>query len=217
MLKPQFGITFAAFLIAMLIGGFAGIIMGALMCGLYLCLFDLQEGREVKIERLFNGFQYFLPSFLVLLVMMVPVIVMMILIYLPMIGMAFAGARMSESEIIPFIIVAVIVEVIFAIIMVCFHTLMMFAFPLIVDKKLSAIQAMKTSWNAVWMNLGGVASLYGVGFLVSLAGMLLFCVGVYLVMPLILAAQVVAYRKIFPGSLQPKFTEPPPPAEYKGI
>ena len=62
---------------------------------------------------------------------------------------------------------------------------------------------MKTSAKAVWMNLGGVASLFGVGFLVSLAGMLLFCVGIYLAMPLVLAAQVVAYRKIFPAGSNP--------------
>ncbi len=217
MIKPQFGMVLAVYFVAMLIGGMVGIIMGALMCGLFLCLFDLQEGREIKIDRLFNGFQYFLPSFLVMLVVMIPVIIMMVLIYIPMIGMAIAGSKMDESEIIPFIIVAVIVEVIFAILMVCFHTLMMFAFPLIVDKNLSAFQAMKTSAKAVWMNLSGVASLFGVGFLVSLLGMMIFCVGIYLAMPLVLAAQVVAYRKIFPGSIQPKFNEPPPPAMYQGI
>jgi MFS family permease len=217
MIKPQFGMVLAVYFVAMLIGGMVGIIMGALMCGLFLCLFDLQEGREVKIDRLFGGFQYFLPSLLVMLVVMAPVIVMMILIYIPMIGMAIAGSKMDENEIIPFIIVALIIEIIFAILMVCFHTLMMFAFPLIVDKNLSALQAMKTSAKAVWMNLGGVASLFGVGFLVTLAGMMVFCVGVYLAMPLVLAAQVVAYRKIFPGTLQPKFTEPPPPGVYQGI
>jgi MFS family permease len=217
MIKPQFGMVLAVYFIAMLIGGAVGIIMGALMCGLFLCLFDLQEGRELKKDRLFNGFQYFLPAFVVMLVMIIPVIIMMVLIYIPMIGMAFAGSKMDESEIIPFIIVAVIIEVIFAILMVCFHTLMMFAFPLIVDKELSAFQAMKTSAKGVWMNLGGVASLFGVGFLVSFAGLLVFCVGIYLAMPLVLAAQVVAYRKIFPGSLEPKFTAPPPPGMYQGI
>jgi hypothetical protein len=217
MIKPQFGMVLAVYFIAMLIGGMVGLIMGALMCGLFLCLFDLQEGREIKIDRLFNGFQYFLPSFIVMLVMIIPIIIMMVLIYIPMIGMAIAGSKMDESEIIPFIIIAVIVEIIFAILMVCFHTLMMFAFPLIVDKNLSAIQAMKTSAKAVWMNLSGVASLFGVGFLVSLVGMMIFCVGIYLAMPLVLAAQVVAYRKIFPGSLEPRFSEPPPPGMYQGI
>lgn len=217
MIKPQFGMVLAAYFIVMLIGGMVGIVMGALMCGLYLCIFDLQEGREIKIDRIFNGFQYFLPSFLVMLVMILPIIIMMVLIYIPIIGIAIAGANMSESEVIPFIIVAVFVEIIFAILMVCFHTLMMFAFPLIVDKKLSAFQAMKTSARAVRINLGGVASLFGVGFLVSFAGMMLFCVGIYLAMPLVLAAQVVAYRKIFPGSLEPNFTAPPPPGMYQGI
>lgn len=217
MIKPKFGIVLAVYFIAMLIGGAFGIVMGALMCGLYLCLFDLQEGREVKIDRLFNGFQFFLPSLLVFLATMAPIVVIFLLIYVPMIGLAMAGSKVDESEIVPFIIGAVIVEIIFAIVMVCFHTLIMFAFPLIVDKKISAWQAMKVSSKGVWANLGGVASLFGVGFLVTFVGLMLFCVGIYLIMPLVLAAQVVAYRKVFPGRLEPEFTPPPAPGMYQGI
>ena len=128
MIKPQFGMIFAAFLIAMLIGGAFGIIMGALMCGLYLCLFDVQEGRDLKLDRLFGGFQYFLPSFLVLLVIMAPMVVMFLLVYLPIIGMALAGTHIDENELLPFIIGALAVEIVFAILMVCFHTLMILHF-----------------------------------------------------------------------------------------
>ncbi len=39
-----------------------------------------------------------------------------------------------------------------------------------------------------------------VGFFVSLAGYLLFCIGVYLTLPIIFAANTVAYRKVFPGT-----------------
>lgn len=217
LIKPQFGIVLAVYFIAMLIGGAVGIIMGALMCGFFMCIFDLQEGRTVKIDRLFGGFQFFLPSLLVFLATMAPIVVMFLLIYLPMIGMAIAGSKMDENEVVPFLIGAVLVEVVFAIGMVCFHTLTMFAFPLIVDKKLSAFQAMKVSSKAVWANLGGVASLFGVGFLVTFAALLLFCVGIYLAMPFVLTAQAVAYRKIFPGRLEPEFSAPPPPEMYQGI
>ena len=47
----------------------------------------------------------------------------------------------------------------------------------------------------------GAAGLWAVGFLVSLAGLLLFCIGLYLSIPVIIAAHMVAYRKIFPGML----------------
>jgi uncharacterized membrane protein len=76
----------------------------------------------------------------------------------------------------------------------------MFSFPLIVDKNLSAWQAMKTSARAVWANLSGVVGLFVVGFVMNIAGLLMACIGVYLVIPLVIAANVVAYRKIFPAS-----------------
>jgi hypothetical protein len=42
-------------------------------------------------------------------------------------------------------------------------------------------------------------------------------IGVYLTMPLILAANVVAYRKIFPGRLELPLPQPPPPNAYQGL
>jgi uncharacterized membrane protein len=77
---------------------------------------------------------------------------------------------------------------------------MMFSFHLVVDKNLSGWAAMKTSARGVWANLHGVAGLWAVGFGLSLAGLLVFCLGTYFVIPIMLAAHTVAYRKIFPGS-----------------
>lgn len=217
MIKPQFGMILIISLVGMLIGGVFSIVMGAMLCGIYLVLFDVQEGRTIKFERLFKGFQFFLPAFLVWLLFVLPIVVMIVIVYIPMIGIALAGERMDESEVMTFVIGALFVEVVFAIFMVCFHTLLLFAFPLIVDKRLSAAKAVKLSAKAVWQNLSGVASLFGVGFLVSLAGMLLFCVGIYLTIPLILASTVVAYRKVFPGQIETAFPGPPPPSSYKGL
>ena len=109
---------------------------------------------------LFKGFDYFLPSLIVAIVVVVPVFVLILTIYVPLFGLAFAGQRMSSSELIPFLIGIFVFEIIVAFIMVCFHTLLMFAFPLIVDRKLSGWQSIKTSASAVWNNLAGVAGLF---------------------------------------------------------
>ncbi len=217
MIKPQFGMILIISLVGMLIGGMFSIVMGSMLCGIYLVLFDVQEGRTAKFERLFKGFQFFLPAFLVWLLFVLPIVVMIVLVYLPMLGMAISGAQMDESEVMTFVIGALLVEIVFAIFMVCFHTLLLFSFPLIVDKRLSALQAVKLSIKAVWQNLSGVATLFGVGFLVSVAGMLLFCVGIYLTIPLILASTVVAYRKVFPGEIGSALPGPPPPVSYQGL
>lgn len=202
MIRPQFGIILLIVVVGMLIGGVVSLLLGPMMCGIFLVLFDIHEGREAKFARLSKGFQFFLPAFLLVLIIMLPVIVMVLIVYLPIIAMTLAGERMTEDQLWTFLITALIVESVFVILMTCFHTLLLFTFPLIVDKKLGVIGAIRTSAKAVWANLGGVASLFGVGFLVSLGGLLIFCIGIYLVMPLILASTVVAYRRIFPGVLE---------------
>ena len=83
--------------------------------------------------------------------------------------------------------------------MVCFHTLLIFSFPLIVDRGMGGFQSMKISAKAVWMNLGSVVGLIMVNFVLALIGYLALCVGVYFVIPIILAGNAVAYRKVFPA------------------
>ncbi|QYO68106.1 hypothetical protein [Leptolyngbya sp. 7M] len=214
LLKPVYWQVLGVVFVGMLIGGAFSILLGPMMCGIYLVLFDVHEGRSPSFDRLFKGFQFFLPSFLLVLIIMLPVIVMIALIYLPIIAMTLAGERMDESQLWAFLGTTLAIEAIFIVIMTCFHTLLLFAFPLIVDKGMGVIQAIKWSSKGVWRNLSGVASLFGVGMIVSLAGMLLFCIGIYLVMPLILAATVAAYRRVFPANRIDPESGPPPPTAY---
>ncbi|MGD9589820.1 MAG: hypothetical protein AB7Q37_16715 [Pyrinomonadaceae bacterium] len=207
MIKDQFGLVLAVTLVGMLIGSAIPIVLiGPMMCGIYLVLLQKYEGSPVDFAQLFKGFDYFLPSLILSAIIMVPVFVVIFTMYIPMIFLTMAGPKMGQSELIATIAGILAVELIFAVIMVCLHTLLLFAFPLIVDKKMSAIESIKTSARAVWANLAGVAGLFGVGFLVAIVGYLMLCIGIYLVLPLIIAANVVAYRKIFPGTLPPAGT-----------
>ncbi|CAN5285309.1 hypothetical protein BH20ACI2_BH20ACI2_12590 [soil metagenome] len=122
------------------------------------------------------------------------------------------GSHLSQDELIGLIIGALIVDVALIVMMVCVHTLLIFTFPLIVDRNLGAFKAMITSAKAVFGNLGGVAGLFGVNFGLALAGQLAFCVGIYFVIPVIIAGNVVAYRKVFPR--EDRRIEPPPPSAY---
>lgn len=74
---------------------------------------------------------------------------------------------------------------------------------------------MTTSARAVFRNLGGVAGLIGVNFVLVLAGYAALCIGVYFAIPIIIATNVVAYRRIFPRQNNLQF-EPPPPGVYGG-
>lgn len=217
LIKGQYWLMLGITIVGILIGSAVPIvIIGPMLCGIYLCMFDKMEGREVKFEKLFKGFEFFGPSLFVAVVIMVPVFVLIFAIYVPIIAMAVAGPRMSESEMIPLLIGTVIFELILAFIMVCFHTLLLFAFPLIADRKLGGIDAMKLSAKAVWNNLGGIASLIGVGFVVAIVGYLMLCIGIYLVLPLIMMSSAVAYRKVFPKIEDDWRHEPPPVSAYGG-
>jgi hypothetical protein len=210
LIKDQYWLMLAVTVVGVIIGGATLYIgLGAMLCGIYYCYFQKIDGRQVIFDGLFKGFGYFVPGLIVILVIMVPTIVVMAGIYFPFIMAAIMGSKLSEDELMILLSGTFLVELIFSVLMVCIHTLLMFSFPLIVDRNLSAWQAMKTSARAVMKNLGGAVGLFAVGFVLSLAGYLLLCVGIYLVIPILIAGNIVAYRKIFP-SLNPGNSNFPP-------
>jgi uncharacterized membrane protein len=73
---------------------------------------------------------------------------------------------------------------------------------------------MKTSARAVWANVGGVAGLVAVNVGLVLVGYILLCIGIYFVLPIIIAGNVVAYRRVFPSLEMRTNLSPPPPDSY---
>lgn len=216
-IRDQYWLVFAITIVGMLVGGAVPIVLiGPMMAGIYLVLLRKFDGEQIEFGTLFKGFDYFVPTLILTLVIMIPTVFVLIFLYAPIIGMMIMGDRMSQDELIFFLIATAIVEFFVVIIMASIHTLVIFSFPLIVDKNFTAVRAIKVSARAVWQNLGGIAGLFGVGFLAAIAGYLLFCIGIYLVLPLIITANVVAYRKIFPAGAR-DYAAPPPPTSYQGL
>jgi uncharacterized membrane protein len=137
-------------------------------------------------------------------------------IYVPVILAAVMGSKLSPEEFMGLMFGALAVDIVVAIAMTCFHTLLMFSFPLIVDRNLGALEAVKTSAKAVWGNLGGVAGLIGVGIVLSLFGISTCGIGMYFIMPIMIAGYAVAYRKIFPAGSNRNYN-PPTSDFYQGI
>jgi hypothetical protein len=216
LIKGQYWILFAISIVGMIIGGISMyILLGSMVCGMFYCFFQVIDGGKADLESLFKGFNYFKPSLLVIAVIVIPMIIVFSIIYIPVI-LTLTGSGMNEDEVFKFLTATIIVEFIAALIMVCFHTLLMFAFPLIVDRNLGGWQAIKTSAKAVWQNLSGVAGLWAVGFGIAMVGYLLLCVGIYFTIPIIIAGTAVAYRKVFPKESDMVYNSPPPPNAYQG-
>jgi hypothetical protein len=216
LIKGNYWLLFAISIVGILIGAMSMyILLGAMITGIFYCFFQVIDGGEADIEGLFKGFRYFKPGFLVMLVIVVPMIVIFSVLYLPLIITTMSGARMSEEELTTFLIGTLTVEFFVALIMVCLHTLLMFAFPLIVDRNLSGWQAMKLSARAVWHNLAGVTGLWAVGFVIGIVGYLMLCFGFYFTIPIIIAGNTVAYRKVFPKEGSLINNSPPQPDFFK--
>ncbi|MBS1792596.1 MAG: hypothetical protein JSS81_02010 [Acidobacteria bacterium] len=199
-MKPQYWLLFAVVLVGAMIGGFTlYILFGAMACGMYYCFLRVIDGREFKFEDLFKGFRYWLPGLIVGFFIFVPLIIIYGIIYVPTLVTIARNPNIKPDQLMTVMGTSFIIDIIFSIGMVCLHTLIMFAFPLIVDRNLSGVKAMTTSARAVWANLSGVAGLFGVGFLVSLVSMMACGVGIYFSIPLVFGATALAYRKIFPA------------------
>ena len=214
LIRGEYWLLFAIWLVGGVIGSVTLMIAaGAMTCGTFYCYLKKIDGEPVSFDDLWKGMQWFLPGLIVMLVIVVPMIVVYAVIYVPIVLSAVMGSRLSQDELLGLLVGAFAVDLVLIVIMVCIHTLLIFTFPLIVDKNMGAIKAMTTSARAVLGNLGGVAGLFAVDFALVVAGQLALCIGVYFVIPVIIAGNVVAYRKIFPRE-GGRLLVPPPPAAY---
>jgi len=216
-IKDRYWLFVGITLVATLLGGAVPIVLiGPMMCGLYMCLLGKMRGEPIEFGLLFKGFDYFVPGLVAAAIQTVPGF----LIGLPMgfisAGLAIATSareRYPRTEGPPAIFWLVLaVLVIFAIILsLAIHALFLFAYPLIVDRKLSGWEAIKTSYRAALKNLGGIVGLILLNVGLGIVGFLCCFVGVYLVLPVTYAAYAAAYRQVFPETPMNFGSSPPPP------
>jgi uncharacterized membrane protein len=212
----QYGLILGVSLVGILIGSTVpfGILMGAMMCGIYKCLLARYRGERASFDMLFKGFDHFSQSLIACLIMIAPVFLIVfpldLLLCVRMFKLINGASAQAPNPaqflhgFLPFFILMIGAVTIVSIII---GLLFMFAFPLIVDRGLSAIEALKTSARAVRGNLGGLIGLLLLNMLLSFAGMLCCCIGSVLVMPLGFAAVLIAYQQVF-GSETPTAVTP---------
>lgn len=213
LMKPEFIVIFATVIIGVIFSSTV-ILMGPMMIGLFMCLIDKVDGRPAKLDKLFKGFSRWKAGVVVAAIAMIPVLIFVTLAvvsYVPTVMASLGGEVIPPDQLLSMILGILAVEFVVGIAMTIIHTLMIFAFPLIADRNLGGIAAVKLSARAVWANKAGVGGVFGVGILVAIAGYLLLCFGIYLAIPVIMMATTVAYRKVFPQSFEP------PANSYQGL
>lgn len=206
-------------LVAMLMNMVPIVLIGPAVCGLSVIFLGLQRRQAVVFDQLFRGFDHFVPSLIVALVLFGIQFVLMLPLMLIFFGVVIFAAIGSAHQSAPgggMIAAFIAGYAVFILGMMLISTLTymftFFAFPLLVERKLEPMDALRLSYRAVKANLWPLAGLFFLVFFLAIAGMLCCYVGFFLVAPLAVAAVFVAYRKIFPevGPTPPPL--PPEPA-----
>jgi len=219
-IKNQYWLFVGMTLVGVLIGGAVPIIlMGPMMCGLNLAFLKTRRGEPIEFGTLFKGFDYFGQSVIASVLQTIPVIVIVVPAYILFYVFMFVGIAASSSGggdpnpaalfgvMAGFGLFWLVVVAIIIIISIGF----LFVFPLIVDRKLSAIDAIKLSFRAALSNFWRLLGMVLLTTLMSAVGALACYIGAFLVMPISYAAIAKAYEQVFGLDEGLGFSNMPPP------
>ena len=221
-IKNNYWLFVGMTLVAILIGSAVplGILLGPMMCGLYMALFKTRRGEPIEFGTLFKGFDYFGQSVVAALLHTIPIIAIVVpaylLFYVSMfVSMAAAGSG-DEPNPAAFMGVMFMFGLFWIAVMlvILFITIgFTFAYPLIVDRKMQGFDAVKLSFKAAFANFWRLLGMVLLTSLLSILGIMACYVGMFFVMPIGYAAIAKAYEQVFGLSdgMEVSNLPPPPP------
>lgn len=201
-------------------------LMGPILAGFYFVVLRDMRDEPVEFGMLFKGFENFVPLMVAGLIVSVPSIIVSIVQYTVDFARFFGPAAMRRGDFYQsgaqeavlgglsiFLVLAIIGLSLFSIV---WHVALQFAIPLIIDRGLSVGDALITSMRAAGSNIGGLIVLIILEVLVAILGLLALCVGIFVAVPVMYAANAFAYRQVFPSIDSMVDSGPPPPQAYGG-
>ena len=203
----NFGLFILTFICLVLIGTVAGlvpfgsvVISGPLMGGMYFIYLRRLRGEPAEIGQLFVGFnESFLPLFLVYIFITLAMFVVAIPMLITIIAALVTGAVEAGTTGVP--ILAILIGVfgmgISMLLMMTLGTMLTFAIPLTMDRKMDAWEAFKATWSITKHCWGKCLGMSFTMMAVNLAGMLALCLGMLVTAPLSIAMFAVAYEQLF--------------------
>jgi uncharacterized membrane protein len=218
LVKSQYWLFFGISAVGMIIGSVVplGLLLGPMMCGIYLALFQTRRGQPVEFNTLFKGFDYFGESVVATLLHMIPIIVVFVPTYIAFyvglfLTMPQQGSQPDPSTMIGFFAVFAVFWFVVMIVLILVSVGFTFAYPLIVDRRLSGVNAVKLSIRAAMGNFWRLLGLLLLNGVLNFVGILFCYVGLLFVVPITFAAIAKAYEQVFGlGELQPNLPPPPP-------
>ncbi|HEY9500609.1 MAG TPA: hypothetical protein VIR01_03130 [Pyrinomonadaceae bacterium] len=222
LIKDQYWLFLGMTIVGMLIGSALpmAILFGPMMCGLYLTFFKKRRGEPIEFGLLFKGFDYFGQSVIATLFHIIPILAVVVPAYfgfyigIILVAVASQGSDQGAVTGVLFMLLFAVFFLILMLAIILISIGFLFAYPLIVERRLQGFDAVKLSFRAAFANFWGLLGLMFLGYLLSIAGLFVFIIGVYLAVPITYAAIAVAYEQVFgladQNSIQPNLPPPPP-------
>ncbi|HKO42943.1 MAG TPA: hypothetical protein VJU84_06630 [Pyrinomonadaceae bacterium] len=217
LIRDQYWLFVGMAAIGVLIGNAVpfGILMGPMMVGLYMALFRKRRGELVEFGILFKGFDTFGDSVVVTILQMIPIAVILvpayIIFYVGFFLSTQGGGEPDPSALIGLFAFFFVFWVIAILVIMVISVLFTFAYPLIAERRLSGMNAIKLSFRAARPNFWRLLALNLLNGLMVIGGMFLCYVGIFLVLPITFAALAIAYERVLGlGEFRPNLPPPPP-------
>lgn len=220
LIKSQYWLFMGITVVGLIIGSLVplGILMGPMMCGIYLALFQTRRGQPIEFGTLFKGFDYFGDSLIATLLHIIPVLVILVpsyiiflVFYVGFILTLSQGGSPDPAAFLGFLALFMVFWVVVMVLLIVLSVLFAFTYPLIVERRLSGLNAVKLSIRAAMANFWRLLGMILLTTLLNLAGALLCYVGAFFVMPIGFAAIAAAYEQVFGlGEVRPNLPPPPP-------
>ncbi len=222
LIKDQYwlfvGMAFVTFILSSFVP--FGILMGPMMCGYYLALLQRRRGQTVEFGTLFKGFDYFGDSVIAALAHYVPMMIIIVGFYIVFYGgflvvmVAQGGSNEPDpTALFGFLGVMLVAMLAMMVVITVITLIFNFSYPLIVDRRLSGIEAVKLSAKAALANFWPLLGLMLLNGLIATVGLFICYIGIMLAIPLTYAAVAVAYEQVFGlGQVQSPNLPPPPPS-----
>ena len=182
--KHNFGTLVLASVIALVLSAITiGILTGPMIAGLVILTLQLLRKEEPKPDagRVFRGFNYFLNSFLFMVIWGLAILIgSFILALFPVIGQLFSLFFAYSAQ-----------------------AFLMFGLYLIVDKQMNFWPASQESIHTVKTNFWPFLGLSVIASVIGSIGAIAFGIGIVLTIPIQVCILAVAYQEIFEEARQP--------------
>ena len=225
------GVTFVGFLLITIVSCIPIVnlfLIAPLMGGLiYIALRDINN-EPIDFGMLFKGFERFVPLMVVGIIQGIPGLIFTIFRFTFDFASIFGRMGSRSSGTTDFLqaqpningvlaglsMVIILISLGFLLFTIVWTIIFFFSIPLVLDRNLGPMDAIKLSAQAAFSNIGGVIVLLILGALVNIVGVIALCFGLLVSIPVTLVANTVAYRMVFPRLDRNMWTTPPPPSAY---